>query len=165
MPREADEIARRILNLHERGTAFREMGVALRDAGAYLPLLRGTFERFGIPARYYFATPLNKHPAAVFLGGLVLCALNGWEFGAALDALRAHPHWGHSAAFDRFDFTVREAMPGHGAEALLACAKTDQLRKRIGDCLRWTRGRTNGCARPRGSIASSNGRNRSTGPG
>ncbi|MGD1069186.1 MAG: PD-(D/E)XK nuclease family protein [Bryobacteraceae bacterium] len=134
MPREADEIARRILNLNERGTAFREIGVALRDAGAYLPLLRGTFERFGIPARYYFATPLRRHPAALFLGGLIACTLNGWEFGAALDALRAHPAWGNSAAFDRFDFTVREAMPGHGAEALLALCEPD-LQRRIGDCL------------------------------
>ena len=134
MPREADEIARRILNLHERGTAFREIGVALREASSYLPLLRGTFERFGIPARYYFSTPLRKHPTAVFLGGLISCALHGWEFGAAIEALRAHAGWGNSAAFDRFDFAVREAMPGHGADALLALCDPD-LRKRIGDCV------------------------------
>jgi ATP-dependent helicase/DNAse subunit B len=134
MPREADEIARRILTLHERGTAFRETGVALREASSYLPSLRGTFERFGIPARYYFSTPLRRHPAAVFLGGLVSCALDGWEFGAAIEALRAHPAWGNSAAFDRFDFAVREAMPGHGADALLALCEPD-LRQRIGECV------------------------------
>jgi hypothetical protein len=53
MEREADEIARRILDLHGAGTPFQEIGIGLRDAAAYLPLLRGTFERFGIPARYF----------------------------------------------------------------------------------------------------------------
>ena len=132
--READEIARRILDLQEQGRAFREIGVAMRDVGSYLPLLRGTFERFGIPARYYFSTPLRRHPASQFLSGLVSCVLNGWEFGAALDTLRAHPGWGNSAAFDRFDFKVREAMPGRGADSLLALCE-DDLRQRIGDCL------------------------------
>jgi RecB family exonuclease len=106
----------------------------MRDPASYLPLLRGTFDRFGIPARYYFSTPLRTHPAALFLGGLVSCVLNGWEFSAALDALRAHPGWGNSASFDRFDFSVREAMTGRGADALLALCE-DDLRKRIGDCL------------------------------
>src|SRR5580704_12268825 len=51
MEREADEIARRIVELRARGVEFGEIGVGLRDAEAYEPLLRGAFERFGIPAR------------------------------------------------------------------------------------------------------------------
>ncbi|MGA2715730.1 MAG: PD-(D/E)XK nuclease family protein [Bryobacteraceae bacterium] len=133
--READEIARRILTLHDRGTPFREIGVALRDVETYLPLLRGTFERFGISAHFYFARPLRKHPVATFLGGLISGALDGWDFEPSIETLRAHPRWGRSAEFDRFDFAVREAMPGHGAEALLTLCEQDWLRDEIAACL------------------------------
>lgn len=134
--READEIARRILDLRESGVPFREIGVALRDPETYAPLLGGTFERFGIPAHFYFARPLRRNPAATFLGGLVSGALNGWDFETSVETLRAHPRWGHRADFDRFDFDVREAMPGHGAEALLALCETDWLREEIASCLK-----------------------------
>ena len=132
--READEIARRILTLHERGTAFRQMGVALHDQPSYLPLLRGVFERFGIPARFYFSSLLRMHPAATFLNGLIENALGGWEFGQTVDTLRAHPGWGTSGAFDRFDFTAREAMPGRGSEDLLALCEDEKLSEQIGKC-------------------------------
>ena len=132
--READEIARRILDLHEKGVQFREIGVALRDAAGYLPLLQGTFERFGIPARFYFGSSLRRHPAAVFLGGLIECVLTGWEFGAALKAFRANPAWGSSSQLDRFDFKVRESMPGSGGAALLQLAEEDFAR-RVGPCI------------------------------
>jgi RecB family exonuclease len=135
MEREADEIARRILALHDRGAPFREIGVALREAGMYLPLLRGTFERFGIPARFYFSSLLRKHPVAIFLGGLISGALNHWEFEPAIEALRAHPGWGASADFDRFDFAVRKAMPGKGAPELLSLCEADWLREKIAVCL------------------------------
>jgi ATP-dependent helicase/DNAse subunit B len=136
LEREADEIARRIVALHRQGTPFREIGVAIRDAGTYLPLLRGTFERFGIPAHFYFSTPLRKHPVAIFLGGLISGALNDWNFEAALETLRAHPGWGHAPDFDRFDFAVREAMPGRGAAALLQMCERDWLRDEIAACLK-----------------------------
>ena len=136
LEREADEIARRILDLHARGTAFREIGIALREAGTWVPLLKGTFERFGIPARFYFSSPLRKHPVAIFHGGLISGALGGWDFEAAIETLRAHPRWGKSAEFDRFDFAVREAMPGHGAAELLALCDRDWLRGEIAECLR-----------------------------
>ena len=141
MDREADEIARRILSLRDRGTEFREIGVALREASTYLPLLKGTFDRFGIPARFYFGSPLRKHPAAIFSGGLVNGALTGWDFETSLEALRPHPRWGMRADFDRFDFAVREAMPGHGAAALLALCQTDWLKEELAACLKiegWT---------------------------
>jgi ATP-dependent helicase/DNAse subunit B len=133
--READEIARRILALHERGTPFREIGVALHDQPSYVPLLRGVFERFGIPARFYFSAPLRHHPAAIFLGGLIENALAGWEFGSTLDTLRAHPAWGAGASFDWFDFAVREAMPGRGAEDLVKHCDNEKLSSRIRQCL------------------------------
>ena len=136
LEREADEIARRILTLHTAGTEFRRMGVALRDAATYVPLLKGTFERFGIPARFYFSSPLRKHPVAIFLGGLVSGALTGWDFETTIGALRAHPRWGLRADFDRFDFAVREVMPGHGAAELLALCDSDRLREDLATCLK-----------------------------
>lgn len=133
--RESDEIARRILALNENGIPFREVGVALRDTATYLPLLRCTFERFGVPARFYFTSALRQHPLATFLNGLIRGALTGWDFESALETLRAHPRWGCSADFDRFDFKVREAMPGRGAEALLELCESDWLRQQIEACL------------------------------
>jgi ATP-dependent helicase/DNAse subunit B len=136
--READEIARRILELHAAGTDFPDIALALRDVEAWLPLLRTTFDHFGIPARAYFSSPVAKHPVAVFLNGLIACALKDWDFADTLTALRAHPAWGHSADFDRFDFKVREAMPNRGAEALLSLCDSDHLRARLADCLKVT---------------------------
>ena len=66
--READEIARRVIELRAQGTPFRNMAVALRDSEVYLPLLRSTLDRFGIPARFYFASPLRSHSAALSSG-------------------------------------------------------------------------------------------------
>ena len=63
-------------------------------------------------------------------------ALDGWDFEPAIETLRAHPRWGRSAEFDRFDFAVREAMPGHGAEALLALCERDWLQDEIAACLK-----------------------------
>lgn len=133
--REAEEIARRIIGLHDQGTDFRDIGVALRDAATYVSLLEGTFTRFGIPARFYFPAPLRSHPASIFLSGMVSAALAGWNFEATLHALRAHPRWGLRADFDRFDFAVREAMPGNGAAGLLSLCESERLREEIAVCL------------------------------
>jgi ATP-dependent helicase/DNAse subunit B len=136
LEREADEIARRILALHKRGIEFRRIGVALRDASTWESLLKATFDRFDIPARFYFSRPLRKHPVAIFLGGLIAGALSGWDFEGAITAMRAHPRWGARADFDRFDFAVREAMPGRGAVELLALCESDWLREEIAVCLK-----------------------------
>ncbi|HVW10917.1 MAG TPA: PD-(D/E)XK nuclease family protein [Bryobacteraceae bacterium] len=134
--READEIARRILAMNREGMPFSRIAVALRDVESWLPLLRNAFDRFGVPARWYFSTPAARHPAVVFLDGLVKCALDGWDFAATLAALRAHPGWGSSADFDRFDFKVREKMPGRGGEAFLSLCESETLRGHIADCLK-----------------------------
>lgn len=133
--READDIARRIVELRDRGTPFRRIAVALRNTDGYLPLLRATFDRFGIPARFYFSSSLRRHPVAIFLGGLIEGAINGWDLENTINALREHPRWGRSAAFDRFDFNVREIMPGHGSGSLLALCGTEWLGDEISRCL------------------------------
>lgn len=51
--REAEEIARHILEENASGRRFREMGILLRARDPYAPLLETTFVRFGIPARFY----------------------------------------------------------------------------------------------------------------
>lgn len=131
LEREAEEIARRIAGLHERGTRFRDIGVALRDPATYTSLLGVTFQRFGIPARFYFGSTLRKHPVATFLSGLISGSLEDWDFENTIETLRAHPKWGPSADFDRFDFAVRTAMPGHGGDALLTLCESERLRKDI----------------------------------
>jgi ATP-dependent helicase/DNAse subunit B len=132
--READEIARRVAGQRRSGTAWRDIGIAVRDAETYRPLLESAFERFGIPARFYFSRPLSTHPAARFLSGVVRAALDGWDFEDTLAALAAHPAWSATAAFDRFDFAVREAMPGHGWRALADRADPEWLRERLESC-------------------------------
>jgi len=131
LERETDEIARRILAWHQEGTPFRETGVALRDASTYVPLLKGVFARFGIPARFYFSSPLRRHPVAAFLGGLISGALTGWDFETTVGTLRAHPRIGLRADFDRFDFAVRKTMPGRGAAEFLGLCESDRLRDDI----------------------------------
>jgi RecB family exonuclease len=108
--------------------------VALRDVESWLPLLRRAFGRFGIPAHYYFSTPAARHPAAVFLRGVISCALDGWDFASALVVLRAHPRWGRSADFDRFDYKVRQTMPKRGAAALAQLCDSGKLRANLAEC-------------------------------
>jgi hypothetical protein len=69
--READEIARRILEQAAAGRPFREMGVIVRSPEIYEPVLRATLDRFGIPARFYFDADLSNHPLARYLTGIV----------------------------------------------------------------------------------------------
>jgi len=113
--REAEEIARRILEQAARGRRFREMGVVLRSRDPYGPLVETTLARFGIPARSYFLDPLASHPAVSYLAGVVGAMLEGWDH-ATLGALLRQPvsGVGATAEGDRFDFELRERLPGRG---------------------------------------------------
>jgi ATP-dependent helicase/DNAse subunit B len=105
--READEIARRIL---EAGRPFREIGVILRAPDIYQPILRAAFDRFGIPARFYLDSELVRHPIIRYLAGIVDALLGGWDYAATLVVLRLHPSLGNSNAMDEFDFQVRQRL-------------------------------------------------------
>ncbi len=109
---EAEEIARRILTLHAEGRSFREMGVVVRSEVPFVPVLRSTFDRFGIPSRFYFPEPLETHPTVRFLGGIVDGLLGGWPLDQAMAVLRAG--FGHGPECDRLDFEVREQLPAEG---------------------------------------------------
>jgi RecB family exonuclease len=113
--REVEEIARRILAHSAKGRRFREMGVVLRSREPYGSLVETTLQRFGIPARAYFLDPLGSHPAVAYLAGVVRALLDGWDH-AALNALLRMPVSGVGATRegDRFDFILREALPGRG---------------------------------------------------
>jgi ATP-dependent helicase/DNAse subunit B len=61
---EAEEIARRMIALHDGGRAWRQMGVVVRRASPYAAILAAAFDRFGVPARFYFAEPLEASSLA-----------------------------------------------------------------------------------------------------
>ena len=112
---EAEEIARRILEQASRGRQFREMGVILRSREPYRPLIETMLARFGIPSRCYFSDPLASHPAVTYLAGIVRAVLSGWDH-ARLNALLRMPvsGVGATAEGDRFDFALRDVLPGRG---------------------------------------------------
>ena len=116
--RETEAIARRILEHAAGGRAFREIGVILRSPENYLPILRSTFARFGIPARFYFPQKLAEHAVARFLRGTMEALLSGWDHEITLRALRLAPRLTDWNAVDRFDFAVREKIPNRGLKAL-----------------------------------------------
>lgn len=113
--REAEEIARRILERHARGRMFREMGIILRVRDPYGPPIETTLHRFGIPVRSYFADPIAAHPAVQYLSGLIRAMLDGWDHAALLSLLRMPISGvGTTPQGDRFDFELRKSLPGAG---------------------------------------------------
>ncbi|HXB66826.1 MAG TPA: PD-(D/E)XK nuclease family protein [Candidatus Acidoferrales bacterium] len=117
--REVDEIARRILE-QAAVRPFREMAIVVRSEETYVPILRATLERFGIPARFYFKAELQQHAAVRCLGGIVDAMLGGWDHAATLAALRLLPRFAESNTMDRFAFKVRERIPNAGLGAMKA---------------------------------------------
>jgi ATP-dependent helicase/DNAse subunit B len=115
---EAENIARRILERHAEGYSFREMGVIVRSEQPCVPALRTAFERFGIPARYYFAPALRSDPAVRYLCGLMEACLSGWGLERTLHALRMHGSPFESTTGDAFEYAVLEQLPDSGLDAL-----------------------------------------------
>lgn len=130
--REVDEIARRILEQSGAGRPFREMGVIVRAADMYVPSLRSTLERFGIPARFYFDTSLERHAVIRFLSGAIDAMLAGWDHVQTLAVLRLTPRFADFAIADRFDFEVREQIPNSGLSELRGLLLADEGQPRPG---------------------------------
>jgi ATP-dependent helicase/DNAse subunit B len=118
--REAQEIARRILEQAAAGRPFREMGIIVRAAGTYVPVLRSTLERFGIPARFYFDSEMERQAVVRFVSGAVDAMLSGWDHAQTLQVVRLAPRFADSDVMDCFDFAVREQIPNAGLGALKA---------------------------------------------
>jgi ATP-dependent helicase/DNAse subunit B len=129
--RECDEIARRILEQVSSGRPFREIGIVVRAAEAYVPLLRSTLERYGIPARFYFDSPLERHPAVRFLSGAVDAMLGGWDHEATLAVLRLAPRFADANALDALDFAVREQTPNSGLGVLKSLTESEAIHHRL----------------------------------
>jgi len=117
--REVEEITRRILE-HAAGRPFREIGIIVRSQETYAAILRSTLERFGIPARFYFDWPLDRHPAVRFLSGAMDAMLGGWDHAQTLAVLRLAPRAAASNTMDEFAFAVAEQIPNQGLESLRA---------------------------------------------
>ncbi len=123
--REAEEIARRVLDEASRGRLWREIGVVVRSELPYVPALRLAFDRFGVPARFYFAEPLAEHAVVRYFSLLVDGILSGWDFETSLPAFEIPlSGMGATDAGDRFVFKVRESMPDKGLDALCAVARS-----------------------------------------
>jgi RecB family exonuclease len=125
---EVEEIARRICEQAAAGRPFREIGIIVRGAETYVPLLRTTLERFGIPAGFYFDLDVAQHAVTRFLTGAIDAMLGGWDHAATLAVLRLAPRFADSMAMDRFDFAVREQIPNAGLGALRALAGASESR-------------------------------------
>ena len=130
--REVEEIARRILQQADSGRPFREIGIIVRSPEIYVPALRSTLERFGIPARFYFDSPTGAPR-----GGPLPVRRDrshARRLGSRAHAGRAAP----GAAFrrfrwlDRFDFAVREQIPNAGLGALRALLLGEEGQPRPG---------------------------------
>jgi ATP-dependent helicase/DNAse subunit B len=135
--RECDEIARRIVEQALAGRPFREIGVIVRSADTYAPILRSTFERFGIPARFYFDQELGRHPEVRHLTGVVDAMLDGWDHPAALAAIRLTRGFENSTTLDRFDFRVREQIPNRGLDALRELGPPEGALDRLATIEEW----------------------------
>ena len=94
--REAEEIARRILEHVAKGRRFREMGIVLRSRDPYGPLIETTLARFGIPARSYFTDPLASPSGGRISVWGGAGALGGWDHARAGQA-SAHARIGHGS--------------------------------------------------------------------
>ncbi|HLK66169.1 MAG TPA: PD-(D/E)XK nuclease family protein [Bryobacteraceae bacterium] len=123
--REAEEIARRILEQAAAGRPFREMAIIVRSKETYVPIFRSTLARFGIPARFYFEPKLHEHSIIRFLSGTIDALLGGWDHSRTLAALRLAPQFASSEAMDRFDFAVRRQTPNSGLPTLRALSGDD----------------------------------------
>ena len=106
-------------------------GVLLALAVIYVPLLRSTFARFGVPARFYFDSNLEEHAVIRFLGGALEAMLSGWDHAATLSALRLAPRFADLNSMDRFDFKVRGQIPDSGLETLRALAEENESIERL----------------------------------
>lgn len=123
LEREVDEIARRIL---AQSRPFREIGVVVRSASLYVPLLRAALGRFGIPARFYFDEDLQHHAVIRFLAGAIDAMLGGWEHAATLAVMRLDPRGADANSMDRFAFAVAEQLPGEGLGTLHPLLQEDE---------------------------------------
>ena len=120
LTREAEEIARRIHGEVSAGRPFREIGVIVRSESAYVPALRTALERFGIPAHFYFGTPLSGNPQVLRAMRVVGALLGEWDHEELLAAIDLAPA---SNERDEFELRLRKNIPGKGLKEFTRLAR------------------------------------------
>ena len=136
---EVEEAARRII---EENRPFHKYGIVLRTPEHYAPLIQSVFERLRIPFRLRAPQPLAHHAASRFIVGLLRVVSNGFPAAETLDVLkRAASPMGLDPRMDRFDFRVRENLPGNGLGFLKRQAGSSRsvgrLLERLGSIAHW----------------------------
>ncbi|MBY0507648.1 MAG: PD-(D/E)XK nuclease family protein [Bryobacteraceae bacterium] len=110
---EVTRIAAGILRARAAGHRYREMAVIVRAAGPYVPALRTAFERFRIPARFYFATSTLNTPGFQYADALAQAALSNWDQRDLLVCLRRRGA-DVGQRRDEIDFELRRRIPASG---------------------------------------------------
>ena len=110
---EVTRIAAGILACRASGRPYREIGVVVREAQPYVPALRTACERFGIPARFYFARQVAVTPAFQYLDALAQAAISNWDQRLLLTCVR-RSEADLGGRRDEIDFELRKRIPANG---------------------------------------------------
>lgn len=122
--REVEQIALRLRDLNAQGVRWGECVVIVRGRDPYVPLLECALDRFGVPCRAYFATPLMTHPVCRSFTSAIQALLSGFEHSLVLDALRSPvTRAGVCATFPIVENLVRNGLPESGVDAVRALAR------------------------------------------
>ncbi|MBX9600518.1 MAG: PD-(D/E)XK nuclease family protein [Bryobacteraceae bacterium] len=133
MAEEVDEIARQILNEAGAGRLFREIGVVVRSRDPYVPALEAALERFGVPARSYFAEPLSRHAVWTYFSRIVESMVAGWDLDPLVSAMASPVSGvGGTAAGDVLEYRCREILPAQGIEKLFPLAGAGRAHRLLG---------------------------------
>jgi ATP-dependent helicase/DNAse subunit B len=141
---EVSEIARRMIQAHNNGRPWREMGVLVRGETTYVPALRSAFQRFGIPARFYFSAPLKDAPAVRFFRAAMEAMLSGWDHIATLKALRLPGSpLEVGTTGDSFEYSVLRRAPSAGIDGLRALGneKVGSILSEFDELTSWSSGK------------------------
>ncbi len=77
---EVEMLARTIIEVRRRlNCEWKSIAVVLRSPGPYLPLLKMTFARFGIPAALPVTEPISQNPRIATVLSLLRMAINDWR--------------------------------------------------------------------------------------
>ncbi len=85
---EVEEAVLRLIEEHERGRSWREMGIVVRNEDQYLAPLERALLRAGIPARAYFGRALWREPVCLLFRRFVDAVASRWDGEAVLRLLR-----------------------------------------------------------------------------
>ena len=133
---EVVEIARRVIDCHLQGRSWHEIGIVVRARDPYVPLLEAAFARFGVPVRPYFTSPLASHPVSRLFSSALEALLSGWQWEPVLAAVLSPAGLaGACPASARFEYRLREKLPGDGLERVRAMALAEKHAQPVVDFL------------------------------